>query len=248
MRKRVSRVLLVTIGVVILVLSLGVTAAAAGNGAGGETVGVDGSGQQNGWQRGETAGNKLQSSDCTGSCEGILQQNRWQQNMAKGNRQQSGNCNCTASTAEVTPLSEDETYWLTYMREEEKLARDVYRVLYDQWGVTIFNNIAASEQKHMDAIEKLLGKYGINDPVTDEDVLDNFTILELNTLYDELKTRGLSSLDEAYQVGVDIEKLDIEDLEDAIRVSGTHPDIVRVYNNLLDGSENHLAAFELHLD
>jgi hypothetical protein len=168
--------------------------------------------------------------------------------MAKGNRQQSGNCNCTASTAEVTPLSEDETYWLTYMREEEKLARDVYRVLYDQWGVTIFNNIAASEQKHMDAIEKLLEKYGINDPVTDEDVPGNFTILELNTLYDELKTRGLSSLDEAYQVGVDIEKLDIEDLEDAIRVSGTHPDIVRVYNNLLDGSENHLAAFELHLD
>jgi len=55
-------------------------------------------------------------------------------------------------------------------------------------------------------------------------------------------------LDEAYQVGVDIEELDIEDLENAIGVSGTHQDIVRVYNNLLDGSENHLAAFTSHLN
>jgi hypothetical protein len=148
----------------------------------------------------------------------------------------------------ITPLNEEEIQWLTYMREEEKLARDIYQVLYSEWGVRIFQNIASSEQKHMDALENLLKKYGIDDPVTDESAQGNFTISELDALYVELKTRGLSSLDKAYLVGVDIEELDIEDLEAAIGFSGAHPDIVKVYNNLLDGSENHLAAFTSHLD
>jgi hypothetical protein len=250
MPNRIARVLLVAISIVILVLSLNITAAAADNGQGGRQgpgrTGV--SGQHNGWQGGVTADNGPRSGNYSAAGAGFLKQYRWQQNAAKGNGPHSGNCTCTASAAGITSLGEDEIKWLTYMREEEKLARDVYTVLYEKWAVPVFNRIALSEQKHLDAIEKLLAKYAIADPVADESVPGNFTISELNTLYSSLQTRGLSSLREAYLVGVDIEESDIADLKAAIGLSGEHPDIVRVYQNLLDGSENHLAAFTLLLD
>ena len=45
----------------------------------------------------------------------------------------------------VTNHSED---GLSYMREEEKLARDVYLALYEKWGIRTFLNIAKAEQQH----------------------------------------------------------------------------------------------------
>ena len=50
------------------------------------------------------------------------------------------------------PLNQAELASLAFMREEEKLARDVYTNLYAKWGVSIFNNISKSEQTHMDAV------------------------------------------------------------------------------------------------
>ena len=67
------------------------------------------------------------------------------------------------ASAQAVGLTETEKYWLTYMREEEKLARDV-SFLYDQWGARIFDNISISEQRHMDAIKNLLDRYGLPDP------------------------------------------------------------------------------------
>ena len=61
-------------------------------------------------------------------------------------------------------LSADEIYWLTYMREEEKLARDVYLHQNSHWNMQVFGNIAFSEQWHMDAVKNLLDRYGLPDP------------------------------------------------------------------------------------
>lgn len=144
-------------------------------------------------------------------------------------------------TTHTSTLSAEDVYWLTYMREEEKLARDVYLKLYDEWGMTIFKNIAASEQNHMDAIKTLLDRYCVPDPVSGMGVgelTDKFS-----TLYDELLAQGKISRVEALNVGVTIEEMDISDLEDGIAAT-THRDIKNVYSNLLQGSLNHLAAFE----
>ena len=65
------------------------------------------------------------------------------------------------SSVQTVALTDDETDWLTYMREEEKVARDVYLYLNEKWNVRIFKNIAASEQTHMDAIKALLDTYTI---------------------------------------------------------------------------------------
>ena len=61
-------------------------------------------------------------------------------------------------------LSADETADLLYMREEEKLARDLYLAFYDRYGLPAFSNIAAAEQRHMDAVRYVLEGYGLVDP------------------------------------------------------------------------------------
>jgi len=130
---------------------------------------------------------------------------------------------------------------LTYMREEEKLARDVYLYLHDKWGSRIFDNISASEQTHMDAIKTLLDKYGIPDPVTSNEV-GKFTNGSLGDLYEILAGAGSVSLVDALKVGVFIEITDITDLTEGIAAT-SRKDIKNVYTNLRKGSQNHWDAF-----
>jgi len=127
------------------------------------------------------------------------------------------------------------------MREEEKLARDVYITLGAQWNLAEFSNIAASEQKHMDAIATLLTRYGLADPAAGN-ATGEFTNVELQELYDALVEMGSQSAAEALKVGALIEETDIEDLVDQMALV-THSDIKRVYTQLDSGSENHLRAF-----
>jgi len=152
----------------------------------------------------------------------------------------------SVSDIQAQYLSQEEISCLTYIREEEKLARDVYLYFGEMWGSRIFTNIAGSEQTHMDAIKKLLEKYGIADPAADTEV-GEFINQELQALYDELIETGSRSVVDALNVGGLIEETDISDLQAASAVS-THKDIVKVYNNLLAGSLNHLAAFNSELE
>ncbi len=138
-------------------------------------------------------------------------------------------------------LTDDEIYWLTYMREEEKLARDVYLFLYDTWGSPIFSKISASEQTHMAAIKTLLDRFGIPDPAAGK-AAGEFSNPELQTLYDDLTEQGKQSLVEALKAGVLIEETDIDDLNEAM-ASTNRKAIKTVYGNLLQGSLNHLKAF-----
>jgi len=142
-------------------------------------------------------------------------------------------------------LSAIEEVGLTKMREEEKLARDVYQVLSDKWGQRVFANIAQSEQRHMDAIKAVLDKYSMPDPVTDPSV-GVFSDPELQELYDSLVEQGQQSLVEALQVGATIEDLDIKDLYDLLKQTD-NADIKIVYQNLVKGSRNHLRSFTSQL-
>ena len=142
---------------------------------------------------------------------------------------------------QAAALTDAEKHWLTYMREEEKLARDIYVLLHGLWGSTIFDNISVSEQRHMDAIKSLLDRYGVPDPAAGN-AAGVFTNDDLQTLYNDLKDRGRQSLIEALKVGVVIEETDILDLKEGI-ASTQRKDITKVYSNLLQGSLNHLKAF-----
>lgn len=139
------------------------------------------------------------------------------------------------------PLSNDEMNSIIFMREEEKLARDVYTTLYDKWGTPIFNNIASSEQTHTTAVSYLLAKYGVADPAGNNTV-GAFKDTTLQKLYNQLITQGNASVASAYVVGATIEDLDIHDLKAAL-VNIDNQDIRFVYDNLTKGSRNHLRSF-----
>ena len=63
-------------------------------------------------------------------------------------RGETGKPQAVVTDAEQDILTDEEIAGLKLMREEEKLARDVYMVLYEQWNLPIFSNIANSEQAH----------------------------------------------------------------------------------------------------
>ena len=138
-------------------------------------------------------------------------------------------------------LSEQERDGLIYMRLEEKLARDVYITFGDLYSYTAFLNIQTSEQNHMDAMKRLIDKYNIEDPVTTDSV-GVFSNPDFQQLYDQYITQGSVSLYDALLAGKAIEELDIADLENQLTFVDNQ-DIIRVYQNLLTGSQNHLAAF-----
>jgi hypothetical protein len=138
-------------------------------------------------------------------------------------------------------LSDQETAALLFMREEEKLARDVYIQMYQKWRLPIFKNISKSEQTHMDAIKALLDRYGLPDPAAGMSI-GAFQNADLQKLYDDLLQVGMGSLKEALDVGLTIEEVDIEDLTEAIAVT-THKDIQRVCANLRQASLQHLGSF-----
>ena len=147
------------------------------------------------------------------------------------------NCDFTAA------LTDTEKANLMHMREEEKVARDVYNKFYELYNMQIFKNIAISEQRHMDAVLNLIVGYGLTDPVADKGP-GEFTPA-FQGLYDELIAKG-TNLSEALKVGVAIEELDISDLEKAIE-STEVANLLSVYNNLLAASRKHLNAFSSKL-
>ena len=146
----------------------------------------------------------------------------------------------------ATQLSETDAANIQYMRQEEKLARDVYLTLYEEWGAPIFANIGESEQQHMDALKNLIDLYQIEDPIADNSV-GAFTDPDFTVLYEYYVDLGMPSLLDAFDVGVQIEQLDIADLDTRIAET-TMRNVIRVFENLRAGSERHLAAFESHID
>jgi hypothetical protein len=137
-------------------------------------------------------------------------------------------------------LDANETAALLYMREEEKLAHDVYLTLSAQWGLPIFQNISQSEQTHTDAVKALIERYNLTDPASN--TVGVFTNPDLQALFDTLIVRGNQSLSDALQVGAAIEEIDILDLENYLSQID-NADIQQAFTNLKSGSYNHLSAF-----
>jgi hypothetical protein len=141
-------------------------------------------------------------------------------------------------TVELTEIEEQN---ILYLREEEKLARDVYFAAYDLWELQIFANISGAEQRHMDAVGQLIECYGLTDPVGDH-APGEFTNPELGELYDALVAQVEVSSLEALMAGALIEETDIFDLQTALdETENLH--IEGVFENLLRGSRNHLRSF-----
>lgn len=137
-------------------------------------------------------------------------------------------------------LSTTEREDIFFMREEEKVARDVYLVLADEWGLTTHDQISDSEQTHMDAMLQLIEKYDLEDPATG--VVGTFTNQDLQAFHDDLVEWGRTSVIASLKVGCRIEERDMRDIQ--VRLDRTDEEPIQlVYENLMKGSRNHLRAY-----
>jgi len=142
-------------------------------------------------------------------------------------------------------LTEEQLDELYFIYQEEKLARDVYITLGEMYpGENTFASIQLSEQRHIDSAQELCEKYNIDLSRVNEDEIGNFDIDVLQELYTTLVAKGSDSLTAALEQGVFIEELDIGDLTKIIEEAGMPDDVTRVYENLREGSYNHLEAFQ----
>lgn len=143
-------------------------------------------------------------------------------------------------------FTEDEAAEILYLKEEEKLARDVYTTLSLEYDVPIFANIARAEQRHMRLVDLLIVRYSVDDSTID-DAIGVFSDPELATLYGDLVTTGQQSLEDALWVGATIEDLDLADLY--VLIDNTdNQDVALIAQNLAAGSRNHLRAFAGQLE
>lgn len=133
---------------------------------------------------------------------------------------------------------------LVYLIEEEKLAHDVYSAMFDLWGSKVFGNILKSEETHQSQVLSIMNTRDIDDPRSSKSGV--FVNAELQSLYNELIAKGSKSAVDAYEVGVAIEELDIDDLTKML-ATAKDADVIAMMENLRKGSENHLRAFNNQL-
>lgn len=162
----------------------------------------------------------------------------------------------------------EETH-LVFMREEEKLARDVYLTLAAMYpNQFVFQNIGeGSEQTHTDTMRDKLVSFGIADPNPDTNNLPAsigvFTGAQFGWYFTEkfnqLIERGSRSELDALYVGALIEELDMYDIVECPKVivemdNGIEEggcglnytderELKNAYSSLVDGSEHHLRAY-----
>ena len=167
------------------------------------------------------------------------------------------NTNSSKETSEKTALSKDTSTsktvktntntteaQLVYLIEEEKLAHDVYSVMYEKYGANVFGNILNSETSHQGRVLTLLQTRSIPDPRSNQ--VGVFKNQELQDLYNSLIKQGDINATEAYKAGVAIEEKDIKDISNQL-ATATNEDIIGTLESLKGGSENHLRAFNRQL-
>lgn len=154
---------------------------------------------------------------------------------------------CDPDDFTIGALDTAEAAEVVFMREEEKMARDVYKTLFTEHKRRVFSNIAQSEQQHMNSMRDMIALYGLTDPITSESDIGTFVDPDLQQAFTDLTTKGKLSLIDAFEVGAYIEELDIVDLRDAI--AATDEGMLQcAYGNLLTASYNHLRAFVRNIE
>ena len=173
---------------------------------------------------------------------------------SKNNDPINGQVNMTTSLANINQtvinlpteaLEDAEKARILFIREEEKLAYDVYQTMFDIYGVNVFQNIPNSELSHMEAMLTIIKKYNLTDSM-ETNARGVYVNPTLQALYKQLVSQGRVSLLAAYQVGATIEDLDISDLNSSLAVTNNQ-DVRLVYNFLNKGSRNHLRSFHKNI-
>ena len=168
------------------------------------------------------------------------------------------------NAAAANTLDFNEVTHVVFLREEEKLERDVFTILSSMYPESpIFGHIDDIEQGHTDVMKYLLDRFGIEDP-NNNDNLGVFTGKAYGKYFTEsyrylVGMGSLSELDALY-VSAYIEELDLLDImqcpqtiiESNNRIEKTdqcgmvytrNAEIRNIYHALIEGSKDDLRAY-----
>jgi hypothetical protein len=193
-----------------------------------------------GWRAGAGPGSPAARGGGYGMGRG---QGRWSQGTGQGQGGPSGDhadLPPAVAGAEITANVEDQ---LQYLVEEEKLAGDIYALAQSLYGDRVFSNIARSEDHHAEEVGVLLDRYDVTDPTAGR-AAGTFADTSLQAIYNKLAAQVRTSREEAVQAGILIEETDIADLKELLTEGQLPADVTAVAENLLAGSQRHLAAFQ----
>jgi hypothetical protein len=162
-------------------------------------------------------------------------------------------------TLPSTELNNDQRLSISYMWDEERMARDLYLALYDLHpsATPLYNIATRSETQHVGWVEDLAEKYNLNilEPLNLDSEYNaqlladypagSFTSDDIKNLYDALYAEGANSEIDALKVGCKVEVTDVEDLDHYINaIAPPADDLVYAYQKLREGSYNHYWAFD----
>lgn len=131
---------------------------------------------------------------------------------------------------------------LVSMALNEKLTHDLYAQFYQAYHLRVFDNVAAAENNHLQALRTLMARYGITDPTAGQPAGNFGASSSAQATYDRLLSQGKASEQAALNVASGLEN-------DAISSYGTAlnglsaQDAVQVLQNLKAAETRHLAAF-----
>jgi len=143
--------------------------------------------------------------------------------------------------ARSSTLTVSQSSALAAQAEQEKLAGDLYQAFADKYPEVVFDRIAAAEDQHLAAVGQQLTVYGVDDPTAGQ-APGEFATAALQTRYDQLLAQGMIGRSGALEVGVQVEKTTIADLQEALG-GVMAASVQNVYENLLEASQQHLTAF-----
>ena len=151
----------------------------------------------------------------------------------------------TFALAGVTPafdstadLTADEIEFIYAVREDEKVARDLYFSFFGTFGLKPFENIGKAEDNHIKATEKLFDYYEIDYPALSEN--GKFENAIRQKLFDSLLLKGTPEL-EAFKVMAMLEESNIVEYGEVLKTIA-NPNIKIVIENLARASANHFKA------
>lgn len=155
-----------------------------------------------------------------------------------------GNNNQVQNNSTRSTLSPQLANSIQYMYNEERLAKDIYLDIYKTQPLKQLYNIATkAETKHIEAVNQLAAKYGLD---TGSYPNGKYPEQELQSLYNKLYSKGIRSKKDALEVGCMVEVVDIDDLNKYMgqAQASNAQDVLSTFNYLRKGSYNHYWAFD----
>jgi hypothetical protein len=134
---------------------------------------------------------------------------------------------------------------LARLAEEEKLNHDLYTAFTKAYGLPVFENLAAAEANHLQALRTLMDRYDIADPTAGK-AAGVFASATVQAGYDRLLAQGKAGQQAALRAARAVEQNAIASYGEAIDGLNA-PAAERVYSNLRATETRHLAAINTWL-